>query len=463
MLWLASALACLVGTRRIATGRATTAQMRISFSSTSEYEQALAAEATLPSGFRVGTAGFRFSPAEAAEGTRATMNLTLIVADAPSSSWAAVFTKNAFCGAPVTVGRNRLAAGGDLQAIVVNNKISNVCSGSDGVGDSEVVCAAAADALSLPGGASSVLPASTGVIGWRLPVGEMAEAIPAAAAELQRESMLPAARAIMTTDRYPKLRRASAAGGSIVGTAKGAGMIEPDMATMLSFVLTDVAVPRAELQRMLAAAADASFNCMSIDADQSTSDSLVLLSSRRVELPAPTAERDEALAEFEAALKRVCDQLAADVARNGEGTTHVLRVAVRGAPSAELARGVGKAVVNSPLIKTAVAGNDPNVGRIVGAVGSFLGKAAPQLDLGQCTMAIGGDTVFEGGSFRLSPAREASLSAHLRQAQQESAPFPPHERFVEVEIDLGAGGEASTVIGSDLTREYVDINADYRS
>jgi len=232
---------------------------------------------------------------------------------------------------------------------------------------------------------------------------------------------------------------------------------------MLSFVLTDVAVPRAELQRMLAAAADASFNCMSIDADQSTSDSLVLFSSGRVELPAPTAERDEALAEFEAALKRVCDQLAADVARNGEGTTHVLRVAVRGAPSAELARGVGKAVVNSPLVKTAVAGNDPNVGRIVGAVGSFLGRAAPQLDLGQCTMAIGGDTVFEGGSFRLSPTREASLSAHLRQAQQESAPFPPHERFVEVEIDLGAGGEASTVIGSDLTREYVDINADYRS
>ena len=161
MLWLASALTSLVGTRRIATGRATTAQMR-SFSSTSEYEQALAAEATLPSGFQVGTAGFRFSPAEAAEGTRATMNLTLIVADAPSSSWAAVFTKNAFCGAPVTVGRNRLAAGGDLQAIVVNNKISNVCSGSDGVGDSEAVCAAAADALSLPGGASSVLPASTG-------------------------------------------------------------------------------------------------------------------------------------------------------------------------------------------------------------------------------------------------------------------------------------------------------------
>mmetsp|Transcript_14591 Transcript_14591/g.46844 ORF Transcript_14591/g.46844 Transcript_14591/m.46844 type:complete len:480 (+) Transcript_14591:37-1476(+) len=192
-------------------------------------------------------------------------------------------------------------------------------------------------------------------------------------------------------------------------------------------------------------------------------DSLVLFSSGRVELPAPTAERDEALAEFEAALKRVCDQLAADVARNGEGTTHVLRVAVRGAPSAELARGVGKAVVNSPLVKTAVAGNDPNVGRIVGAVGSFLGRAAPQLDLGQCTMAIGGDTVFEGGSFRLSPTREASLSAHLRQAQQESAPFPPHERFVEVEIDLGAGGEASTVIGSDLTREYVDINADYRS
>lgn len=250
------------------------------YSSEGEYEAALSAESGLPEGFRVGTTGFLFSPIEAAKGTTAKMNITVIVADKPSSSWAAVLTRNAFCGAPIKVGRARIAAGAPLQALVINNKISNVCSGRDGVTDSEELCAAVATALGLPGGAQSVIPASTGVIGWSLPVGPMAEALPAALASLQRETLFPAARAIMTTDRYPKLRRASACGGSIVGIAKGAGMIEPNMATMLCFILTDVDVPRAELQRILSGAADRSFNCMSIDGDQSTSDTLVVLSSQ---------------------------------------------------------------------------------------------------------------------------------------------------------------------------------------
>ena len=182
-------------------------------------------------------------------------------------------------GAPILVGRKRIAESSALQAVIINNKISNVCAAGDGVADSEALCTDLATALSLEGGASAVVPCSTGVIGWRLPIAAMREALPAAVAALESNSLLPAARSIMTTDRFPKLRAASACGGRIVGIAKGAGMIEPNMATMLAYVLTDVDVPRAELQRMLARAAEVSFNCMSVDADQSTSDTLLRLSS----------------------------------------------------------------------------------------------------------------------------------------------------------------------------------------
>ena len=244
-------------------------------------------------------------------------------------------------------------------------------------------------------------------------------------------------------------------------------MIEPDMATMLAYVLTDVAVPREQLQPMLRRVAAASFNCMSVDADQSTSDTLVCLSSAAVSLDAADAE---GLAQFEAALTRVCTQLAGDVARNGEGTCHVIRVRVRGAPTQALARGVGKAVVNSPLFKCAVAGNDPNVGRLVAAVGSYLGRTAPERNLrATMSMRLGGLPIFDAGSFILSPTLEDDLYEHMKAASlvpagAEGAPdYPPHERCVEIEIDLGAGDESCTVVGSDLTQEYVSINADYRS
>eukprot|EP00967_Tisochrysis_lutea_P070495 scaffold93048_cov34-Tisochrysis_lutea.AAC.4 len=177
----------------------------------------------------------------------------------------------------------------------------------------------------------------------------------------------------------------------------------------------------------------------------------------------PLPSGDAALKEFAAGLRAVCADLAADITRNGEGTAHVMRIAVKGSPTFDLARGVGKAVVNSPLVKTAIAGNDPNVGRIVGAVGSYLGKVSPDLDLSKCTMNIGGEEVFAAGAFSLSPEMETSLSAHIRSAQQESVHYPVHDGYVEVEIDLGVGTEACTVLGSDLTREYVDVNADYRS
>jgi len=321
-----------------------------------------------------------------------------------------------------------------------------------------------ASALDLEGGASAVIPSSTGVIGWALPVEQMVDALPEAIAALQAETALPAARGIMTTDRFPKLRAASACGGRVVAIAKGAGMVEPNLATMLAFVLTDIDVPRSALQPMLERAAGVSFNCISVDADQSTSDTLVCLSSAMTPLP----EGDAALAEFETALTAVLTDLAADVVRNGEGTSHVMRVAVSGAPTEELARGVGKAVVNSNLFKTAVAGNDPNVGRLVGAVGSYLGRVAPDLSLVDCTMTLGGLPIFSGGKFELDPEREAILSAHMRDAlltdsAGTSLAYPPHERYVEIAIDLAIGEGACIVYGSDMTEEYVHINADYRS
>ena len=175
---------------------------------------------SLPAGFRVGVCGFEFSPVELGGSANAVMNLTLIALDEPTPDYAAVFTRNRFPGAPVKVGRRRLAAAAPLQAVVVNNKISNVCSAGDGEADSEAVCSGAADALGLDGGAAAVLPLSTGVIGWRLPVDRMIEALPEAAAALSAGSALPAARSIMTTDRFPKLRSVSACGGTLVGFAK---------------------------------------------------------------------------------------------------------------------------------------------------------------------------------------------------------------------------------------------------
>jgi glutamate N-acetyltransferase/amino-acid N-acetyltransferase len=434
----------------------------LSFRNRDEHRAWLAAQAALPAGFRVGTTRFDFMPQEAPKPAR--MTLTLLALDRPTPDFAAVFTKNAFPGAPVIVGRQRLGEPA-LGAIIVNNKISNVCA-SGGVEASERVCAAAARLLGLA--PAQVLPSSTGVIGWGLPVDAMVAGLPQAVAALASGSILPAAEGIVTTDLYPKIRRADlAGGGSIVGIAKGAGMVEPNMATMLVYLLTDVAVPRDALRAMLARAVAPSFNSISVDSDTSTSDTVALVSSGRV----PCGD----LAVFEAALARVCADLAEDVVRNGEGVRHVIRVAVTGTSSAELARALGKAVVNAPLFKCAVAGNDPNVGRLVQAVGKHVGAHASGTDLSRLRATLGGIEIFSGGVFRLNPEKETALVKHLRDAElYASAPpkdgvftaavdYPPHERCVEIGLDLGAGAAGATVFGADLTHEYVSENADYRS
>jgi glutamate N-acetyltransferase/amino-acid N-acetyltransferase len=435
----------------------------LTFASREAHRAWLADQARLPRGFRAGAATFEFTPFEVEKPAR--MRLSLLTLDRPTEAFGAVFTRNAFPGAPVIVGRKRLA-GARLGAILVNNKISNVCA-PGGVEASERLCREAAKALGLS--PEELLPSSTGVIGWRLPVDSMVAALPLAAAALQRESVLPAAEAIMTTDLYPKVRRVALPGGaSIVGIAKGAGMVEPNLATMLVYLLTDAAVARAELRAALSEAVDGSFNCISVDSDTSTSDTVALLASGEAG-PVDAAA-------FRAGLRELCGALARDVVRNGEGVRHVLRVRVSGAPDAASARQLGKAVVNSPLFKTAVAGNDPNVGRLVAALGKEAGARGIALDPSKARLTMGGQVIVEGGLFRLDRKMEAALTRHLQDSElypQKPAPdgitfkppidYPPDERCTELEVDLGMGAGRAEVYGADLTHEYVTENADYRS
>jgi glutamate N-acetyltransferase/amino-acid N-acetyltransferase len=434
----------------------------LTFASAAEHRAWLETQSALPEGFRVGTAALEFVPVEVPKPAR--MRLTLLALDAPTQAFGAKFTRNAFPGAPVIVGRRRLDARA-LGAVLVNNKVSNVCA-PGGVEAAERLCAETAALLGLS--PDEVLPSSTGVIGWRLPVDAMSAALPEAAGALRGGSVLPAAEAIMTTDLYPKVRRAAVGEGSIVGIAKGAGMIEPNLATMLVYLLTDLDVPRSALRAALDEAVEASFNCISVDSDTSTSDTVLLLASGR--RPPPPAGA------FAEALARVCRDLAEDVVRNGEGVHHVMRVTVTGARTFDEARGVGKAVVNSPLLKAAVNGNDPNVGRLLCAAGKHVGAAGIPMDPSRASVKVGGEIVLEGGAMRLDPAKEARLVAHLKAAElyASAAPpdgmtfrppvdYPPHERRVEIEIDLALGDASCAVLGADLTHEYVTENADYRS
>jgi glutamate N-acetyltransferase/amino-acid N-acetyltransferase len=255
-------------------------------------------------------------------------------------------------------------------------------------------------------------------------------------------------------------------------------MIEPDMATMLVYILTDVDVPRDALRAMLQRAVNVSFNRMSIDSDTSTSDTVVLVSSGAVPLCSSSSDADAqaaAQAKFEAALTQVCRDLAEDIVRNGEGVRHVIRVAVKNAATSALACALGKAIVNAPLFKCAIAGNDPNVGRLVQAIGKHVGAHAPGADLSRMRAEIGGIEIFANGAFLLDPRKELALVAHLKAAElYASRPtsdgvftppvdYPPHERCVEIVVDLGNGPEAATILGADLTHEYVSENADYRS
>ena len=424
-----------------------------SYSSESEYLDALAARAALPLGFRAAVQEISFRPRERESDQPLKMNLSLILLDRPTADFGAVFTRNLFPGAPVLIGRSRLARP-RVRGVLVNNKISNVCTPT-GVQDAERLLGALGALAGAP--AEDFFCASTGIIGWQLPVAEMEGALPALHGRLSPESILPMARGIMTTDAFPKVRSATVGAGRIVGIAKGAGMIEPNMATLLCFLCTDVAVPRERLREDLAWCVERSLNRLSVDGDQSTSDTALILSSG-ARGPADPAE-------FRAALLQVLQELAFDIVRNAEGVGHVMRVRVDRARDEAAALGAARAVVNSPLVKTAVFGNDPNVGRIVSAVGDYLGNAGGALDGGRMTVRLGGEEIFSGGCFRLDPGKEKRLSEYLhsRALPSPRPSWPRHDRTVDIEISMDGGSPAVEVLGSDLSYDYVKENADYRS
>jgi len=421
-----------------------------------EYIRDLEARGQLPRGFRVASVPLTFVPAERPQGGEQRMMLSLIRLDEPTADFAGVFTRNRFPGNPVILGKQRLEEE-TVRGVLINNRIANVCS-DHGLEDAREILEALAQADPDPESRpESWFSSSTGIIGWGLPVREIRQAVPRALAALSGGSALPLARGIMTTDAFPKIRSVRVGEGTILAVAKGAGMIEPNMATMLCFVLTDIAVSRKDLREMLPGVADGSFNRISIDGDQSTSDMVLAFSSGQVK----GVSREE----FRKALSSVFLEMAEDIVRNGEGTSHVMRIRLTGAADEASARKLAKGVANSPLVKTAVAGNDPNVGRILSALGDCAGNEGIGLDPSRVTVSLGGDVLFRNHRFELDPEKEDRMAAYLRETQLTAGlkGYPEHYRTVDIDIDLGLGTAETLVFGSDLTHEYVSENAEYRT
>ena len=418
----------------------------------SAWRRRLEEEASLPEGFQTSVASLGFIPVEKPDAGRQSMNLALLRLEEPSSSFAAVFTRNAFPGWPVLVGRELLDSP-EVQGVLVNNKVANV-GAPGGREDSLALTGALAEHL---GDQAVYFPSSTGVIGWKLPVAEMTEALAELTDRRSSDSLLPFAEAIMTTDAWPKIRSGACGDGRIVATAKGAGMVEPNMATMLSFVLTDIDIPRDTARRILGDVVTQTFNRISVDGETSTSDTVILLSSRKKPFPGDRA--------FQDSLQSCLSALAEDVVRNGEGTAHVFRVTVSGAPDETVATALARRVVNAPLTKTAVRGNDPNIGRILQALGSACAQLGLELDREALVLDIGGRQVYDKGSFLLDGDTETELSEYFRSGELPlpTPDWPLHEKRLEIRIILGPGGSSASVTGSDLSEEYVKINADYRT
>lgn len=384
------------------------------------------------------------------------MNLSYVHSDREETTAALVTTTNRFPGAPVLLARERIAAG-RVRGIVVNNKVANVGVGP-GLSDAARVAAEAARVFSVP--EKEVLSVSTGVIGWRLPVEEICRTVPRLPES--PDSVVAFAEAIMTTDRYPKVAGYRFGNGaSLVGAAKGAGMIEPNLATMLAFFMTDARVDPPMLDRVLRRVVDRSFNSLSIDSDQSTSDMVVALANG-----AQGVTVDEH--ELERAWQQIADKLALEIVRNGEGTSHVIEVVLRGCPQRDLARNLARHVVNSPLVKTAVHGNDPNVGRILAALGDALSTYDAKGELNPATVELScaGHVLYRDGTFQLDRNTERALVEVFTEAAMDPVieGFPQDHGTVEIVIDFhGSGAEDVRVLGSDLSHEYIRVNADYRT
>jgi len=358
-------------------------------------------------------------------------DLGLIYSPRPLA-WALVSTNNVVKAPCVARNRARYSGNSPVRALVVNSGNANCATGEKGTWDNEDLAGAAAAALALDR-VQDVLTASTGVIGQRLPVDRLAAAMPEATRQLSDESSA-LAEAIMTTDTVSKEVAATLSGGArIVGVAKGSGMIHPDMATLLAFVMTDAKIPQEELRELWPRVIDRSFNQLTVDGDTSTNDMAIVFASRRVD-----ADREE----FELALTDVCVRLAKKVARDGEGATKLMTVSVTGARDEQEARTAAKTVAGSALVKSAVHGADPNWGRILAA----LGRSQAVFDLARVSISMQGVLLYQGDPQGFDP----NYVSRLLGANE-----------VEIAVDLAAGEATGEAWGCDLSAEYVRINADY--
>lgn len=372
----------------------------------------------------------------------------LLVELAEGTSVAAVFTQNRFCAAPVTVAREHLSVG-SIRGLVVNTGCANAGTGESGMINARRMAAAAGSALGVP--ASNVLPFSTGVILEPLPIEHVEAGLPAATADLREDNWHAAAHAIMTTDTVAKAasERLDIAGNTITvtGIAKGAGMIKPNMATMLGYVCTDAAVEQTVLQDMLRRAADVSFNSITVDGDTSTNDSLVLAATGRAALPGINAGDTPAAVALYSAIERVCIRLAQAIVRDGEGATKFISIVVAGGRDRDECRKVAYAIGHSPLVKTAFFASDPNLGRILAAIG-YAGIG--DLDVNRIRVHLDDVLVAEHGG-RAASYREADGARVMQQDE------------ITISVDLARGDAVATIWTCDLSYDYVRINADYRS
>ena len=386
--------------------------------------------------------GVRF--ATIAAGVRYQGRTDVMLAElAPGSTVAGAFTRSATRAAPVLDCQAKIGATSDTgAAILVNSGNANAFTGKGGVTAVEAITAAVADVCNIP--QSRVFTSSTGVIGEPLPHDRITAVLADLKGALSDKGISDAAKAIMTTDTFPKGARAEVEIDgktvSIAGIAKGSGMIAPDMATMLVYIFTDAVVSQPALQKMLSTHTDSTFNCITVDSDTSTSDSLILAATGASDVDASESDA------FSEALHGVMLNLAHQVVQDGEGATKFVEIAVTGAATDDDAKTHGMAIANSPLIKTAIAGEDPNWGRVVMAVG----KSGAAADRDRLSIRFGDIEVAKDG-WRSPDYSEEAAAAHMK------------GQNITIGVDLGLGDGKATVWTCDLTHGYIEINADYRS
>jgi len=364
-----------------------------------------------------------------------------------SATSAGVFTRNTYCAAPVTLCREHLKCGQNIRALLVNSGGANAATGNQGAADAVECCQLVAERLGVA--VESVLPFSTGVIGENLPMPLMRAGIEALVPELSDDAWLDAATGIMTTDTMPKLasRQITLSSGEITlaGFAKGSGMIQPDMATMLAYLFTDATIAADDLKTLLAAVVESSFNSVTIDGDTSTNDSCILSATGSSGTSRLQPGTDDWRL-FTEALNSLSVELAQAIVRDGEGASKFITLRVTGGRTESDCKQVGLTVGNSPLVKTAFFASDANVGRIVMAVG----RAGIDLDINTLSFAIGGVDVLLKGQPAPDYTDEKGQAVMVRSE-------------IDVTIDLGQGDASWTVWSCDLSHDYVSINADYRS